>query len=90
MKTTCISLADLYNKFGEKLTYGTIEKSYQEETDTEYFDFYNNKHGLSCMDGEVVYIEYLDDNIVELINKDGEIDTSFKLSKEEFEIANIH
>lgn len=90
MKEVCISLESLYNELGGDLTYGTIKKSYQEETDTEYYDFYNNKHELACMDGEVVNIEVKERDYYVLLNTNGEVDTDFILSKEEFGIAHFN
>lgn len=86
MKKVCISVKTLYDEIGEQLTHGTIQKS--GEDGNEYFDFYNNNQDIiACMDGEEVYIVYQDDKTVELLNKNGEIDTNFKLTRNEFEVA---
>ena len=86
MKKVCISVKTLYDEIGEQLTHGTIQKS--GEDGNEYFDFYNNNQDIiACMDGEEVYIVYQDDKTVELLNKNGEIDMNFKLTREEFEVA---
>ena len=86
MKKVCISVKTLYNEIGEQLTHGTIQKSGEEGN--EYYDFYNNNQDIiACMDGEEVYIVYQDDKTVELLNKNGEIDMNFKLTREEFEVA---
>lgn len=88
MKTVCISLETLYNEIGENLTHAVIEKTYQEETDTTYYDLRNNSRDLvACMDGEEVQIISENENVVEFLNTNGEIDMIFKLSKEEFNIA---
>lgn len=86
MKKVCISVKTLYDEIGEQLTYGIIQKSVEDKN--EYFDFYNNNQDIiACMDGEEVYIVYQDDKTVELLNKNGEIDMNFKLTREEFEVA---
>ena len=86
MKKICISVKTLYDEIGEQLTHGIIQKS--GEDGNEYFDFYNNNQDIiACMDGEEVYIVYQDDKTVELLNKNGEIDMNFKLTREEFEVA---
>ena len=86
MNKVCISIESLYDEIGEQLTYGTIQKTGEEGN--EYFDFYNNNEDIiACMDGEEVYITYEDDRTVELLNKNGEVDTKFKLTRKEFEIA---
>ena len=86
MKKVCISVKTLYDEIGEQLTHGSIKKSGEEGN--EYYDLYNNRQDIvACMDGEEVYIVYQDDKTVELLNKNGEIDTNFKLTRKEFEIA---
>lgn len=85
MKTVCISVESLYEKIGVFLTYGTINKYV--EDDSVYYDFYDVDGVIACMDGEEVEIVYQDNNIVELLNKNGEPATRFKLTKNEFEIA---
>lgn len=82
-----VSFATIYNNFGENLTYGKINKVYQEGTDTEYFDFYNADGELSSMDGEVCKVVSQDKNSVVLLNTDGKKDMYFKLSKVEFIIG---
>ena len=86
MKKVCISVKTLYDEIGEQLTHGLIQKSGEEGK--EYFDLYNNNQDvIACMDGEEVYIVYQDDKTVELLNKNGEIDMNFKLTRQEYDIA---
>lgn len=88
MKTACISLKTLYEHFGEDLACGTIE--YTNDNGSEYWDLRNGDSIILCMDGESCEVVFHNDRRVELINRDGEIDTKFILSKEEFEIATFN
>lgn len=92
MKTACISVKTLYEHFGEKLTYGIIEKDYgsNEESDRHYYDLYNmHDDMIACMDGENVQIVEENETSIKFLNTDGEKDVEFLLSREEFEIASF-
>lgn len=81
-----ISIKMLYEGIGDLLSYGYIEHEFQKETNTHYYDLYDDKGHVVCMDGEECEI-YFDGNLYKLINKNGEVETEFYLTKEEFEIA---
>jgi hypothetical protein len=81
-KTVCI--LGLYDKYGENLEYTNIEL--YKESNTEYYDLYDKYGNLMCMDGETCKVIEEDDRY-KLINTDGEYDTEFYLTKEEFKVA---
>lgn len=79
-----ISIMELYDKYGENLEYANIEQ--YKETDTEYYNLYDEYGNLMCMDGECCKVVEEDDRY-KLINTNGEYDAEFYLTKEEFEVA---
>ena len=81
-KTVCLSIERLYEKYGESLTHCTISTK-----DEGYFDLRTIEAGIVCMDGEECEVLKDDEFGITLINRDGEADCEFKLTKEEFEIA---
>ena len=86
MKTVCISIQALYEKFGNKLTYTTIDKT--GEGEHQYFDIYNLYDDMiACCDGECVQIIEENENVITFLNTDAEKDIKFELSREEFETA---
>jgi hypothetical protein len=58
----------------------------KKESNTEYYDLYDKYGNLMCMDGETYKVIEEDDRY-KLINTDGEYDTEFYLTKEEFKVA---
>lgn len=91
----CISLKMLYDKFNIdgfcELNCGyEIEHSSEEETNTDYYDLIDNYGHIVCMDGENCQVIYEEDkDRYKLINRDGEVDTEFYMTKEELLIATV-
>lgn len=79
-KTICVKT--LYEKYGCHLMNGNII-----EVDNEYYDLLTRNRELACMDGEVCEVINENENYYKLINKNGEQDVEFCLTKKEFEIA---
>lgn len=79
-----ISLEKLYNKYGSKLTYGEIHKTVDNES--EYYDLYHNNR-LVCMDGEECLIKHVSEEVVNIVNENGENDMEFQLSYDEFMVG---
>lgn len=52
-----------------------------------YWDLYNNKYGLVCMDGETCEIISVNEDSIILKNEDGENDTEFVLTFKEADIC---
>ena len=73
-----ISTADLV---GVPLSHGM----YVEETDPGYFDLKDASGTTVCMDGETCYVLEKDGASVLLANRDGEKETKFTLSLEDYE-----
>lgn len=93
-KEVCISLMTLFERYKNDMecekvdiSCGEIRHSYQEETDTHYYDLYNSKGEIMCMDGETCQVISELENEVMFLNQDGENDVEFTLTKEEFEYA---
>lgn len=86
--TTCISIETLFNKYGSNLPSDNyIDVTIDE--DTRYFDL-RDKHGnLVCMDGEECQAWYDGSQMYKLVNKEGEIDTEFFLTMEEYNLASF-
>lgn len=78
----CISIKSLYEKYGYNLTYCNISTE-----DDGYYDLQTEEAGTVCMDGESCKIIKQDDKQITLTNYDGEMRTTFVLTKEEFEVA---
>jgi len=85
MKNICISVKALYDKYGEKLSYCNISTE-----DDGYYDLQTEFSGTVCMDGENCEVIEENDDVVKLLNKDGEINTTFTLTLEEFYIATLN
>lgn len=89
-ETTSICLKALFESKGTYedtvyLRYGEILKSVDDED--EWFDLYNEKGGLSCMDGETISYAVNEYGDYVCTNEEGEIAQTFKLTAEEFGIA---
>ena len=88
-KAIGISVKALYDTYGEKLTYSRIERTI--DGNDIYYDLYNDKNILAIMDGEtaigeIAIITNKDiDSITLVSTADG--NNSFRLSREEYEIA---
>lgn len=81
-----ISVMALYEKFGEKLTYGTIRKTVENEG--EYYDLIVEGWKIATCDGEVNEVIDYEDSVFTLKNNEGDFgEITFKLTKEEMEIA---
>ena len=83
----CICILSLYDKFGKDLEYTCID--IYKETDTDYYDLCDKYGNLVCMDGECCKV-IEEDNRYKLINTDGEYDTEFYLTKEEYLVATFN
>lgn len=81
-KESCISVYALYSKYGNTLAHCTISVE-----DEGYYDLQTPGAGTVCMDGETCEAISDDGKVVTLINREGELDCDFKLTKEEFEVA---
>lgn len=87
-KTVCVSVKTLYERYGKNIVNGEIECSPvgQENPTCDYYNLYDRYGQIVCMDGEEC--EIVDDtNDVLLLNRDGEFDVTFTLTKEEFAVA---
>lgn len=99
MEKVCISLAALHNKFGDNLPSGNrIEVSYCDSDSfycnsfngCYYYDLYDQHENLVCMDGEECEVMYEPSSRkYKFINREGEIDSVFYLTKEEVDEAVI-
>lgn len=88
----CISVKELYEKFGRNLNYGyIINHTYEKETDNHYYDLVDANYNVICMDGEECKFEVEPDQRnyyrYKLTNCEGEIATVFYLTKEEMTVA---
>lgn len=88
----CISIAALYNKFGDNLPSGNhIRVSYCDSDGFRggyYYDLYDNCGNLVCMDGETCDMDDIirdtpDGYIYRFVNRNGEFNTEFYLTKDE-------
>lgn len=79
-----VSLKAIYDKFGEQLENGKIIKSVDGES--EYYDLQINDV-IACMDGESCKVVGSGDFGYELLNTNGEVDTKFILTKEEYSVG---
>lgn len=84
MKKVAVDLAILYSKYNGNLIYGEIETVIQDGI--EYYDLYTNGQ-LVCMDGEECEVLETNENFTTLKNINGELETTFKLTIQEFKIA---
>ena len=85
MKTACISVQALYNKYGENLPSGnTVDVDSWEG----YYDLRDACGNLVCMDGEECEVVYeLASRMYKFANREGEFDTTFYLTPDEFKVA---
>lgn len=85
METVCISVQALYDKYGENLPSGnTIDVVSWEG----YYDLRDEHGNLVCMDGEECEVVYeLSSRMYKFVNRNGEYDATFYLTKEEVDIA---
>lgn len=83
MRNVCVSVAQLYEQYGDSLVYCDIEV--EKDGYEQYYDIIDN--GVVCMDGEVCEVISEDEYRVELLNCNGEVYRKFTLTREEFEVA---
>ena len=87
LQEVSVCIKDLYDK-GCKFPYIPNRPHIDKEIvdGEEYYDLKNDK-SLLCMDGECVIVIDESPEWIELLNINGDADVTFKLSKEEYEIA---
>ena len=91
LRERCISIKSLFEKYGEVLEHNYIDYTYQVENKNHYYDLKDKvTDELVCMDGETCLIIEENDSIVRLQNSDGEVTTTFVLTKEEFEVSTFN
>lgn len=88
MTSYTVSIQNLYEKFGEKLTYGYITTEEGDRGDF-YYDFYNRDGELACCDGETVEILSKENGVYTLRSDCALEDTLFALTEDELNIAVI-
>lgn len=89
MKTCCVSVKALYDKFGNYLPSGNyIRVSCEGDY---YYDLYDKYGNLVYTDGEECEVVYeLSSRMYKFTNRDGEFDAVFYLTKEEMDYACIN
>lgn len=78
-----IGVKELFDTFGNKLTYGTIVNG------DGFYDLYDDSGNLVAMDGEPVEPVEVGDHEVVVEDDCGEKPVRFKLTMEEFELGCI-
>ena len=80
-----ISIQSLYEKYKDNKTFFNNKIKYTKERNQEYYDLYNSKNELVCMDGEeIILVEHeIDAYIFHAIN-DVNPNSFFILSHEEY------
>lgn len=90
-RTVCIGVSNLYEAHPNGvLTYTDIEYEADRNIDgelEEYYDLRTKDGDLVCMDGESCNVLSKQDGVVTLLNTEGEVDMTFRLTEEEFKIA---
>lgn len=84
-----LNIEKLYKEIGTDLKHTRVEHipSKTGEFWDEYFNLYNPKGELVCMDGEGVQVIKDCGNCLKLMNSTGMGDLEFDLTEKEFEIA---
>ena len=84
-----LSIEKLFKEFGERLKNTKVEHVPSKTGGfwDEYFNLYNPKEELACMDGETVQVIKDEGNILTLMNSTGMGDIEFELTETEFKIA---
>ena len=85
-KEVCVSLQSLYET-GKELSDTTTYIQKDTDGELEWFDLHSKLGGVLCMDGEECEIVSIDNDFVTLLNREGDENTEFIFSKDEFEIA---
>lgn len=89
--TVCISIYALFNKYGNNLPSGNyIHVTHDKDMcgyNMWYYDLYDKHGNLVCMDGEECQVWYASSRYYKLVNKEGDIDTEFFLTMEEYNLA---
>lgn len=83
-----VSIQNLYETFGENLTYGRITTEENGSGDF-YYDFYNRDGSLACCDGETVEILKKENGVYTLQSDCALEDAPFALTEDELNIAVI-
>jgi len=83
-RNICISVKTLYDLYGTNLKYCTISTK-----EKGYYDLKTEEAGIVCMDGETCTILSEINNEIILVNENGETPTTFRLTREELEVASF-
>lgn len=84
-KKVCISVKSLAEKNAD-LEYTDIISDYDDEG--KFYMLYNDDGELCCLDGECCEINHVTyDGVYDLVNRNGETDVHFMLSKHDLDIA---
>lgn len=83
-----VSIQNLYETFGERLTYGRITTE-ENGSDDFYYDFYNPDGELACCDGETVEILNKENGVFTLQSDCAPEEVKFSLTEDEFNVAVI-
>ena len=86
--SVCLSVLALKKEFGDDLEHTRIEYTFDEK-EGEYYNLYNDKNELCCMDGEEVLIIKDGGSDLTFVNQNGLKDVEFKLTLAEFIIASF-
>lgn len=81
-----VCIKSLYDNF-ENLTFAKVVPDFDENGDMNYYDLYNDDGLFACCDGEICTVEYVSDNLVNFVNRNGETDARFTLTKREVEVS---
>lgn len=87
-KTVGLSIKTLYAKYGNALLGGgDYRVKVIADGGDDYYDLCHVDGGIICCDGEEVEVVNVDAEFVHFIDRDGEDDTEFRLTREEFGVA---
>lgn len=87
-KTVGLSIKTLYEKYGNALLGGgDYRVKVIADGGDDYYDLCLADGGIICCDGEEVEVVDVDAEFVHFINHDGEDNTEFRLTREEFGVA---
>lgn len=88
MANYTISIQNLYEKFGEKLSHGYITTE-ENGSGGHYYDFHNRDGNLACCDGETVAVLSKENGVYKLLSDCALEEVPFTLNAEEFGIAAV-
>lgn len=83
-----LSIQNLYETLGNKLTYGSVT-SEEYEDGAFYYDFYNSDGRLACCDGETVKIIRQENGVYTLQSDCATDNITFDLTADELNIATV-